>query len=211
MPFRILVPLVSAVIALAGCGAAISKDVSISLKYVPSGRASSASAARLETVGLGAFTDARSGRPAGAAGERVRFNNSVDRFRPRGGVPEAARNIVRDYFTARKIRVLDSSWRGVPHEIWGEKGEIVISARVLKLWFSASDSITMAEASSVFQIELKAGSPKSGTIITKTIQIEPRVRRNLFWEAGEVEKWLSESISEALDRILPDIERRLAG
>jgi hypothetical protein len=211
MPFKILVPLASAALALAGCGAAITKDVSISLRYVPSSRAPAASAARIDSVGLGAFTDARSGRPAGAAGERVKFDSGIDRFRPRGGVPEAARNIVRDYFTARKIRVLDSGWRGVPGKIWGEKGEIVISARVLKLWFSATDSITMAEASSVFQIELKAGSPKSGAIITKTIQIEPKVRRNIFWEAGDVERWLSESISEALDRILPDIERRLAG
>jgi len=69
----------------------------------------------------------------------------------------------------------------------------------------------MAQASSVFQIQLKAASPKSGTVIIKTIQIEPTARRGIFWDPRDVEKWLSNSISEALDRILPDMERRLTG
>ena len=86
MSFRILVPLASAALVLAGCGAAITKDVSISLRYIPSGRAPAA-AARIETVGLGAFTDARSGRPAGAAGERIKFDSHIARFRPRAGAP----------------------------------------------------------------------------------------------------------------------------
>ena len=43
------------------------------------------------------------------------------------------------------------------------------------------------------------------------IQIKPEVKRNIFWESKEVQNWLSQTISEALDRILPGIGSRLAG
>lgn len=207
----ILSTLVLVLLLLWGCGAGTINQLPISLQYIPSKQAEFAPAQRLGSVALGLFEDSRTGRPPGAVGERVKFNNEIDRFHPRQGVSGAVERIVRGYFTKRGVRVLPSNWNGKTDNIWGNKGDLVIAARILDLWFTGRDSFTMAQASSVFQIELKASSPKSGTVITKVIQIEPSARRNIFWNPRDVEKWLSKSISEALDRILPDMERRLTG
>ena len=212
MPRKIPVILTTLTLLLIwGCGLGKINQLPISLKYIPSDKAELAASSKLESVSLGLFVDSRTGRPAGAVGELVRFNNEIDRFHPRQGVTGAGGQIVRAYFTKRNIRVLPSNWNGKTDNIWGNKGDLVISARILDLWFTGRDSLAMAQAASVFQIELKAASPKSGTVITKTIQIEPTARRNIFWAPRDVEKWLSKSISEAFDRILPDLERRLTG
>lgn len=212
MPRRMPVILTTlTLLFLWGCGLGTINQLPISLEYIPSSQADFAATPKLEAVSLGIFKDSRTGRPAGAVGELIRFNNEIDRFHPRQGVSGAVEQIVRGYFTKRSVRVLPSNWNGKADNIWGNKGDLVISARILDLWFTGRDSLAMAQASSVFQIELKAASPKSGTVITKTIQIEPTARRNIFWDPRDVEKWLSKSISEALDRILPDMERRLTG
>ena len=212
MPRKIPVTLTTLTLFfLWGCGLGTINQLPISLKYIPSSQAELTATPKLESVSLGLFEDSRTGRPSGAMGELVRFNNEIDRFHPRQGVSGAVEQIVRDYFTKRAVRVLSSNWNGNVDDIWGHKGDMVISARILVLWFTGRNSLTMAQASSVFQIELKAASPKSGTVITKTIQIEPTARRSIFWDPRDVEKWLSNSISEAIDRILPDMERRLTG
>lgn len=194
-----------------GCGAGIVRTVPISLKYVPSKKAQLKVPGGLRSVAIGLFTDGRAGRPSAAVGERVHFTKEIDRFQPRGGVPSSIANIVQGYFTKRKVRILKSDWNGELHLLRNQPGDIVISARVMELWFSSTDSATMGSASSVFRVEMKVGSPKKGTLITKTIQIKPESKRNIFWESKEVENWLSSTISEALDRILPSIGNRLAG
>jgi len=212
MPRKIPVTLTTLTLFfLWGCGLGTINQLPISLKYIPSSQAEFTATPKLESVSLGLFEDSRTGRPSGAMGELVRFNNEIDRFHPRQGVSGAVEQIVRDYFTKRAVRVLSSNWNGNADDIWGHKGDMVISARILDLWFTGRNLLTMAQASSVFQIQLKAASPKSGTVIIKTIQIEPTARRGIFWDPRDVEKWLSNSISEALDRILPDMERRLTG
>ena len=212
MPRKIPVTLTTLTLFfLWGCGLGTINQLPISLKYIPSSQAEFTGTPKLESVSLGLFEDSRTGRPSGAMGELVRFNNEIDRFHPRQGVSGAVEQIVRDYFTKRAVRVLSSNWNGNADDIWGHKGDMVISARILDLWFTGRNLLTMAQASSVFQIQLKAASPKSGTVIIKTIQIEPTARRGIFWDPRDVEKWLSNSISEALDRILPDMERRLTG
>ena len=212
MPRKIPVTLTTLTLFfLWGCGLGTINQLPISLKYIPSSQAELTATPKLESVSLGLFEDSRTGRPSGAMGELVRFNNEIDRFHPRQGVSGAVEQIVRDYFTKRAVRVLSSNWNGNVDDIWGHKGDMVISARILDLWFTGRNLLTMAQASSVFQIQLKAASPKSGTVITKTIQIEPTARRSIFWDPRDVEKWLSNSISEAIDRILPDMERRLTG
>ncbi len=207
---KILTALLSLFI-IGGCGAGAVREVPISLRYLPSQEAKFTPLAGLNTVGLGLVEDARVKRPAGAVGERIRFTAEIDRFHPKKGVAGAIERIVRGYFVKRNVRVLKSTWNGNPDNIWEEKGDMVLSIRVLALWFSGSDSVALARASSTFRIELKAGSPRTGTVITKTIQIDPSARRNIFWESGDVEIWLSRSISEAFDRILPGLGRRLAG
>jgi hypothetical protein len=212
MPRKIPVTLTTLTLFfLWGCGLGTINQLPISLKYIPSSQAEFTGTPKLESVSLGLFEDSRTGRPSGAMGELVRFNNEIDRFHPRLGVSGAVEQIVRGYFTKRAVRVLSSNWNGNADDIWGHKGDMVISARILDLWFTGRNLLTMAQASSVFQIQLKAASPKSGTVIIKTIQIEPTARRGIFWDPRDVEKWLSNSISEALDRILPDMERRLTG
>ena len=212
MPRKIPVTLTTLTLFfLWGCGLGTINQLPISLKYIPSSQAEFTGTPKLESVSLGLFEDSRTGRPSGAMGELVRFNNEIDRFHPRLGVSGAVEQIVRGYFTKRAVRVLSSNWNGNADDIWGHKGDMVISARILDLWFTGRNLLTMAQASSVFQIQLKAASPKSGTVIIKTIQIEPTARRSIFWDPWDVEKWLSNSISEALDRILPDMERRLTG
>jgi len=194
-----------------GCGAGIVKKVPLSLRYIPSKRAEFRAMPEIKSIGLGIFKDARSGRPSGVVGERMHMNSDIDRFLPKMGVSAAVSNIVRGYFIKRNIRTLKSKWDGNENTVRGNPGDLLISARILGLWFSARDSFTMAKASSIFRLELKVGSPTSGHVITKTIQLEPTMRRNIFWEPGDVENWLSHTISEALDRILPDLQRRLAG
>ena len=212
MPRKIPVTLTTLTLFfLWGCGLGTINQLPISLKYIPSSQAEFTGTPKLESVSLGLFEDSRTGRPSGAMGELVRFNNEIDRFHPRQGVSGAVEQIVRGYFTKRAVRVLSSNWNGNVDDIWGHKGDMVISARILDLWFTGRNLLTMAQASSVFQIQLKAASPKSGTVIIKTIQIEPTARRGIFWDPRDVEKWLSNSISEAIDRILPDMERRLTG
>ena len=192
-----------------GCGAGTVKLVPISLKYVPSKKALMKVASGLGSVAIGTFVDSRSGRPAAAVGERVHFNRDIDRFQPKSGVTDSITDIVRDYFLKRKVRTLRASWDGELQSLRSQPGDIVISGRIMELWFTSTDSATMGSASSVFRVVLKVGSAKTGTIITKTIQIKPVAQRNIFWESKEVEKWLSHTISEALDRILPSIEIRL--
>ena len=207
---KLLTALISLFI-IGGCGAGAVREVPISLRYLPSKEAKFAPLAGLNTVGLGLIEDVRRKRPAGAVGERVRFTAEIDRFHPEKGVSGAVEKIIRGYFTKRSVRVLKSAWNGNPDNIWGKKGDLVLSVRVLALWFSGSDSVALARASSTFRIELKVGSPRTGTVIIKTIQIDPSARRNIFWEARDVELWLSRSISEAFDRILPGLGRRLVG
>ncbi len=196
---------------ITGCGAGIVNKVPISLQYVPSKKAQMKVPGGLGAVAIGRFVDGRSNRPAAAAGERVHFNRDIDRFQPKRGVAGSVANIVRGYFARRKVRILPADWNGELQKLRSQPGDIVVSGRVTELWFSSIDSATMGSASSVFRLVLKVGSPKSGNLITKTIQIKPEAQRNIFWESKEVQKWLSQTISEALDRILPGIGSRLAG
>ncbi len=196
---------------ITGCGAGIVKKVPISLQYVPSKKAQMKVPGSLGAVAIGVFVDGRSNRPSAAAGERVHFNRDIDRFEPKGGVAKSVANIVRGYFSKRKVRILPADWNGELQLLRSQPGDIVVSGRVTELWFSSIDSATMGSASSVFRLILKVGSPKNGNLITKTIQIKPEAKRNIFWESKEVQKWVSQTISEALDRILPGIGSRLAG
>ncbi len=199
------------VFLITGCGAGIVNKVPISLQYVPSKMAQMKVPGGLGAVAIGKFVDGRSNRPAAAAGERVHFNRDIDRFQPKRGVAGSVANIVRGYFAKRKVQILSADWNGELQLLRSQPGDIVVSGRVTELWFSSIDSATMGSASSVFRLVLKVGSPKSGNLITKTIQIKPEAKRNIFWESKEVQKWLSQTISEALDRILPGIGNRLAG
>jgi len=197
------------IVLLTGCGAGIVNKVPISLKYVPSKKAQMNVPDSLRAVAIGRFVDSRSNRPAAAAGERVHFNGDIDRFQPKGGVAKSVANIVQSYFSKRKVRILSADWSGELQRLKSQPGNIVVSGRVMELWFSSIDSTTMGNASSFFRLILHVGSPKSGNLITKTIQIRPEAKRNIFWESKEVQLWLSQTISEALDRILPSIGSRL--
>lgn len=191
-----------------GCGAALIRDVPIRFKYNET-RKSSSTRAGAKVVAIGIFHDDRSSRPAEVVGERKLFDGKVDRYRVEGGLSAAFAEVVKGYYSARGIRHLTSNWAGQPGQIWNQEGDIVISGRITNLWFGSTDTMTMARASSIFRIEFKVGSPRSGTIISKSIQIEPKSQRNLHWETKDVEEWLSRSVSEAIDRVLPEIERRL--
>ncbi len=199
------------VFLLTACGAGAVRTVPIALDYVPSKKAQMKVSSGLGSAAIGRFVDSRSSRPAAAAGERVHFNRDIDRFHPKRGVAGSVANIVRGYFAKRKVKILKTDWDGALQSLRSQPGDIVISGRVMELWFSSTDSATMGSASSVFRLVLKVGAPKSGNLITKTIQIKPESKRNIFWESKEVQDWLSRTISEALDRILPSIGSRLAG
>ena len=194
-----------------GCSAAIVKKMPVSLSYIPSDRAEFRAIPETKLIGLGIFKDARPERPSGAVGERIHLNRDIDRYLAKKGAVSAVYNIVHSYFIKRKVRTLKVKWNGHENTMQGIQGDLLISVRILGLWFSARDSVTMSSASSIVRLELKVGAPKNGHVITKTIQIEPTMRRSVFWDLGDVENWLSRSISEALDRILPDLQRRLAG
>jgi hypothetical protein len=196
---------------LSGCGAGVVKPVPVSLNYLPSKKAELKVPHKLGSVALGQFVDSRAGRPSAALGERIHFTKEVDRFQPKGGVTGSLSNIVRGYYAKRKVRIISSKWDGKLSSVRNQNGDIVLSGRIEELWFASTDHATMGSASSVFRLIMKVGSPKSGKVITKTIQIKPESKRNIFWESKEVEKWLSQTISEALDRIMPGIENRLAG
>jgi hypothetical protein len=201
--------LTSLLVLVAGCGGAMIQEVPVSLRYAPVFKELPAPVARLVT--LGAFRDARQGRPEGIVGERVRFTGETDRFRPKAGVAGALAEVIESYFAKRGTRINRSKWDGTPADLWNQSGELAITGRVTRMWLSATDYATRGEASSVIQLEIVAGSPKSGTLITKTIQIEPTKKSNLFFETRQIEEWLSESLSEAVERILPELERRLVG
>ncbi len=191
-----------------GCGVSLTRDVPIQFNYTKTPKYST-SRAGARVVAIGRFHDARSNRPAEVVGERKLFNGSVDRYRVRGGLSFSFTNIVKGYYSARGIRHLTSNWTGQPDQIWNQEGDIVISGRITNLWFGSTDTAAMAQASSIFRVEFIVGSPRSGTIITKSIQIEPKSQSNLHWETKDVEKWLNRSVAEAVERVLPDIERRL--
>lgn len=196
-------------LAAAGCGGPLVRDIPVSLRYAPAlGKLPPATA---RTVVLGAFRDDRQGRPQGIVGERVHFNRETDRFKPAGGVEGVLGSVLEGYFAKRGTRIERSGWNGSPADLWQQRGDLAISGRVIRMWFAATDYATRGEASSTIRLEIVAGSPKSGTIITKTIQIEPAKKSNLFFETPQIEKWLSESLSEAVERILPELERRLVG
>jgi len=147
MPRKIPVTLTTLTLFfLWGCGLGTINQLPISLKYIPSSQAEFTGTPKLESVSLGLFEDSRTGRPSGAMGELVRFNNEIDRFHPRLGVSGAVEQIVRSYFTKRAVRVLSSNWNGNADDIWGHKGDMVISARILDLWFTGRNLLTMAQA-----------------------------------------------------------------
>ncbi len=198
-----------ALLLAAGCAAGRVQEVPIALRYIPVQRDMPRGA--VQTVAVGVFRDAREGRPAGIVGERVRFTGDTDRFKPATGVAEAVADVVRGYLARRGARTQATGWDGTPAQLWGQPGDIAVAGRVTHLWLSARDLATRGEASSLFRVELIVGSPRSGAIITKTIQIEPTKRSNLFFETRDIEEWLSQSISEAIERVMPDLERRLAG
>ena len=203
--------LLAFVFLLTACGTGAVKTVPIALDYIPSKKAQMKVSSGLGSAAIGRFVDDRSNRPAAAAGERVHFNRDIDRFQPKRGVAGSVANIVRGYFAKRNVKLLKTDWDGALPSLKSQPGDIVISGSVKELWFTSTDSATMGSASSVFRLILKVGSPKSGKRIIKTIQIKPESKRNIFWESKEVQDWLSRTISEALDRILPSIGSRLAG
>ncbi|MBI2132144.1 MAG: hypothetical protein HYT99_04920 [Candidatus Tectomicrobia bacterium] len=200
--------LISLLIA-AGCGGPLVRDVPVSLRYTPVLGKLPPAAAR--TVVIGVFRDARQGKPEGIVGERVHFTRETDRFKPKDGVAGTTAAVVEGYFAKRGTRIDRSRWDGAPADLWNQRGDLAISGRVIQMWFAATDYATRGEASSIIRLEIVAGSPKSGTIITKTIQIEPSKKSNLFFETRQIEEWLSESLSEAIERVLPELERRLVG
>ena len=200
--------LISLLVA-AGCGAPIVRDVPVTLQYAPVlGQLPPPSA---RTVAVGLFRDAREGRPEGIVGERVHFTRETDRFKPKDGLPGALAAVAEGYFAKRGTRIERTRWDGSPDQLWSQPGDLAISGRVIQMWFSATDFATRGEAASIIRLEIIAGSPKSGTIITKTIQIEPSKKSHLFFQTREIEGWLSESLSEAIERVLPELERRLVG
>lgn len=200
--------LISLLIA-AGCGGPLVRDIPVSLRYTPVLGKLPPAAAR--TVVIGVFRDARQGRPEGIVGERVHFTRETDRFKPTDGVAGTAAAVVEGYFAKRGTRIDRSRWDGAPADLRNQRGDLAISGRVIQMWFASTDYATRGEASSIIRLEIVAGSPKSGTIITKTIQIEPAKKSHLFFETRQIEEWLSESLSEAIERVLPELERRLVG
>ena len=191
-----------------GCGAVLIRDVPIQFKYTKTPKYS-ALRAGARVVAVGRFHDARSNRPAEVVGERKLFDGNVDRYRVGGGLSIAFANVVKGYYSARGIRHRTSNWAGQPEQIWNQEGDIVISGRITNLCFGSTDTVAMARASSIFRVEFIVGSPRSGAIITKGIQIEPKSQSNLHWETKDVEKWLNRSVAEAVERVLPEIESRL--
>lgn len=197
------------VFLLAGCTGPMVRDVPVSLRYMPVFQELPPPAARMVTIG--AFRDTREGRPEGVVGERVRFTQETDRFKPNEGVAGALTRVLEGYFSKRGTQINRSPWDGAPADLRNQTGDLALSGRITHLWFSATDFATRGEASSIIRLEIIAGSPKSGTIITKSIQIEPSKKSNLFFETRQIEEWLSESLSEAVERVLPELERRLVG
>jgi len=192
-----------------GCSSGQVQEVPITLRYTPVEKIGTPP--RAKTVALGAFLDVRTDRTADLIGERVRISGSKDHFKPQGGVPGAVAAVVRGYFLKRGAQVRSTDWDGSPAKVWSQPGDLAVSGRVTRLWFAAKDLYTQAEASTIFRVELIVGSPQSGTVITKSIQIEPAEQRNLYWNTHEIEEWISRTVSEAVERVLPDIERRLVG
>ncbi|MEE9274295.1 MAG: hypothetical protein V3V62_03180 [bacterium] len=204
-------PLLAAALLLAaGCTAGQVRRVPLQIKFTGAEDAAPVRSP-LRTVAIGIFHDARGKRASGPVGERVRFNGNLDQYTLAGGLPADIAALVRGYYKKRGVRILPSKWDGQAERIWDEKGDIVVSGRVTNLWFSGRDSITLAQAQSNFRIELRVGSPQTGTIITKTIQIEPERTRTFYWKTKAVEAWLSRTISEAIESVMPGIERRLVG
>lgn len=191
----------------AGCAGPMARDVPVSLRYTPVIKELPPPAARVVSIGI--FRDARQGRPEGIVGERVRFTQETDRFKVQDGAAGALVGVLQGYFAKRGARTERSRWDGTPADLWNQGGDLALSGRITHLWLSATDHATRGEASSVIRLEIVAGSPKSGAIITKSIQIEPSKKSNLFFETRQIEEWLSESLSEAVERVLPELERRL--
>lgn len=210
MRIRTLNSLILALLFLAaGCAGKV-RDVSIQLRYT-SEKDVSAVRSPVKTVALGVIIDSRSGRAGGPVGERKRVGGALDRYSTKGDLPSHISRVIKGYYAKRNVRVIASKWNGTPGEIWGQKGDIVLSARVQKMWFSSKDTIAYVDASNTFWLEIIAGSPKSGTIIRKRIQLEPKRTSSVLWNEKDVEAWLSRTVSDAIERILPDLERRLAG
>lgn len=193
----------------AGCGAGAVQQIPISLRYTPV--LDLPPATDTKTVAIGKFQDLRTNHPAGVVGERLRVNGEVDHFHPRDGIPKAVANVVRGYFAARGTRTTPTDWDGTPARLWSQPGTLAVAGRIVQLWFESRDFLTQGRASSVLHLVLVVGSPKTGTIITKSIQIEPTERSNVFFETKDAEKWINRTLSEALDRFMPDLERRLGG
>ncbi|MDA0999658.1 MAG: hypothetical protein O2807_03950 [bacterium] len=193
----------------AGCAAKV-RDVSIQLLYTPDKDVSGVRSP-VKTVALGILIDSRSERAGGPVGERNRIGGGIDRYSTKGDLPSHISNVIKGYYTKRNVRVLDSRWDGTPAQLWDQKGEIVLSGRIHKMWFTSKDTVAYVDARNVFWIEIIAGSPTSGTIIKKRIQLEPKRTSSVFWNEKDVEAWLSRTVSDAIERVLPDLERRLAG
>jgi len=161
--------LLTSLFAAAGCGGPLIQEVPVSLQYTPVLGKLPPSTARMVTIGV--FRDAREGKPEGIVGERVHFTRETDRFKPRGGVAGALTGVVEGYFAKRGTRLNRSRWDGSPGALRTQEGDLAISGRVTQLWFAATDYATRGEASSVIRLEITAGSPRSGTIITMTMGV----------------------------------------
>lgn len=193
----------------AGCAAKV-REVSIQLRYTPEKDVSDVRSP-VKTVALGIVIDSRSEHAGGFVGERRRIGGGVDRYATQGDLPSHISNVIKGYYAKRNVRILDSRWDGTPAQLWNQKGEIVLSGRIHKMWFASKDTIAYVDASNVFWLEIIAGSPTSGTIIKKRIQLEPKRTSSVLWNRKDVEAWLSRTVSDAIERVLPDLERRLAG
>ena len=192
-----------------GCGGAAVRVVPINVRYTHV-RTVPPRPAALATIALGAVRDVRRRRDADIVGERIYYDNKKDRFLVKNGLANSISGIIRGFYEKRGVRLVTSRWAGQINRIWDERGDIVISVKITNLWFSSQDSVFQSQAESDLRLVLKVGSPRSGMVITKTVRIEPAKKSNIFWNTKDVENWLNESLSDAIERVLPEIEQRLA-
>ncbi len=125
-------------------------------------------------------------------------------------ISEAVTEVVKDYYRARGATVVELPWWDQkPESLPGLGVDFAVGASVEDLWVEGANLAFRYNILTRVQITLTMGATKKFMTVKNTIEVEPEGQYPWAAQSDLLKKSLNDTLNEALERLLPDLEERL--
>lgn len=161
-------------------------------------------------VGVAPFTDKRK-ELGSRVGKMSYFFGRIEHLTLEpSSISEAVTEVVKDYYRARGATIVNLKWWDQKPESLPELGvDFAIGGSVENLWVEATNRAFRYKMLTKVRLTLTVGATKKFMTVKNTIEIEPEGQFPWSAESELLKKSLNETLNEALQRLLPDLEKRL--